>query len=182
MGPTIDQHAGAQDSMFEEPADFFEPETHEAAYEAHHEPSDQAEPSYEAAGDFAGETSEPVHPEAPTSGHSPDHVLASAGGETASEPKLEPEPELPSELPSVLTADDFSALEERVLRAVTLVRSERQSRIAAEERVAALEAQLQTQTPAFEGLQQEVDALRREREQVRQRVDRLLSQLDALEL
>jgi len=83
---------------------------------------------------------------------------------------------------SVLSVDDFAALEERVFRAVNLVRNERQTRAAAEERAAALEARLAVEHPAVERLQQEVDSLRIEREQVRQRVERLLSQLDALEL
>jgi hypothetical protein len=83
---------------------------------------------------------------------------------------------------SVLSVDDFAALEERVFRAVSLVRNERQARAAAEERAVALEARLAVEHPAVERLQQEVDSLRIEREQVRQRVERLLSQLDALEL
>lgn len=83
---------------------------------------------------------------------------------------------------SVLSVDDFAALEERVFRAVNLVRNERQARAAAEERAVALEARLAVEHPAVERLQQEVDSLRIEREQVRQRVERLLSQLDALEL
>jgi FtsZ-binding cell division protein ZapB len=83
---------------------------------------------------------------------------------------------------TVLTVDDFSALEERVLRAVSLVRRERQARVVAEDRVKALEVEVQAQIPAIERLQQEVDSLRAEREQVRLRVERLLSQLDAMEL
>jgi hypothetical protein len=84
-----------------------------------------------------------------------------------------------------LTVNDFEALEDRVLRAVALVRSERQARVAAEDRIRLLEAQveeLELRHPIVERLQREMDALRIEREQVRQRVDRLLSQLDALEL
>jgi hypothetical protein len=94
--------------------------------------------------------------------------------------------------PTMLTANDFAALEERVMRAVTLVRSERQARIAAEERAATMEAQLhdfeaqiqqiEAQSPILERLVREVESLRIEREQVRQRVERLLGQLDALEL
>jgi hypothetical protein len=86
---------------------------------------------------------------------------------------------------TVLTVDDFAALEERILRAVDLVRRERQGRAAAEERIAALEVELQQlrgQTSTIEHLQQEVESLRVEREQVRLRVERLLGQLDALEL
>jgi hypothetical protein len=85
----------------------------------------------------------------------------------------------------ILTVDDFAALEERVLRAVNLVRREREGRIAAEQRVTTLEgelAQQQVANSAVARLQQEVDALRVEREQVRVRVERLLSQLDALEI
>ena len=81
-----------------------------------------------------------------------------------------------------LTIDDFAALEDRVVRAVSLVRRERQARAAAEEKSAALEAELLQQAPIVEKLQQEVNALRTEREQVRQRVERLLRQLDVLEL
>ncbi len=81
-----------------------------------------------------------------------------------------------------LSADDFSALEERILRAVERVKQERQARADAEKRAAAAEAKLQETAPVTESLQKEVSALRAERESVRQRVERLLSQLDALEL
>jgi phage shock protein A len=81
-----------------------------------------------------------------------------------------------------LSADDFSALEERIVRAVELVKRERLARAAAEERAASAEAQLGEQSPVVDQLKQEIRTLRSERDQVRQRVERLLSQLDALEL
>lgn len=81
-----------------------------------------------------------------------------------------------------LSADDFSALEERIVRAVELVKKERLSRVAAEERAAKIEAQLGGQAPLIDQLNAEVRSLRSERDHVRQRVERLLSQLDALEL
>jgi hypothetical protein len=107
-----------------------------------------------------------------------------------------------------VSVDDFSALEERVRRAVEMVKRERQARAAAEARVAELEAHAtdprlarrsrgaasgagsratqlkskQTQLPVVEQLQSELSALRAERDQVRQRVERLLAQLDTLEL
>ncbi len=81
-----------------------------------------------------------------------------------------------------LSADDFSALEERVVRAVELVKRERQARAAAEDRAAKAEAQLAEETPVVEQMKQEIRSLRAERDQVRQRVERLLTQLDALEL
>jgi chromosome segregation ATPase len=81
-----------------------------------------------------------------------------------------------------VSVDEFTGLEERILRAVELVKRERLARAAAEERVAQIEAQLREQAPLVEQLQKEMSALRAEREHVRQRVERLLSQLDALEL
>lgn len=81
-----------------------------------------------------------------------------------------------------LSANDFSALEERIVRAVKLVKSERQARTVAEQRAEDLEGQLSEQSSIVKNLQEEVRALNTEREQVRQRVERLLAQLDALEV
>jgi uncharacterized coiled-coil protein SlyX len=81
-----------------------------------------------------------------------------------------------------VSVDDFSALEERIRRTVDLVKRERQARAAAEERAASAEGQLRVQSPLVEQLGNEIAALRAERDQVRQRVERLLKQLDALEL
>jgi hypothetical protein len=90
----------------------------------------------------------------------------------------------PSSEPTALalSTTDFSALEERVVRTVELVKRERQARAAAEERATKAEAQLEEQSPMVDQMKQEVRSLRAERDQVRQRVERLLSQLDALEL
>jgi hypothetical protein len=81
-----------------------------------------------------------------------------------------------------LSPDDFSALEERILRAVDLVKRGRVTNAAAEERAQKAEVQLREQMPLVEQLQKEVDALRAERDHVRQRVERLLAQLDSIEL
>jgi hypothetical protein len=81
-----------------------------------------------------------------------------------------------------VSVDDFSALEERIQRAVELVKRERQARAAAEERAVTAEAQVRMQQPLLDQLQNEINAMRAERDQVRQRVERLLAQLDALEL
>ena len=81
-----------------------------------------------------------------------------------------------------LSVDDFSSLEERILRAVNLVKRERLARSAAEQRATEAETRLQENTAASEELQKEVNALRAERDHIRQRVEKLLSQLDALEL
>ena len=81
-----------------------------------------------------------------------------------------------------LSPDEFSALEERVLRAVELVKRERAARAEAVARAEQAEAQLGTRADAFEEMKREVDGLRAERDQVRVRVERLLGELDALEL
>jgi hypothetical protein len=81
-----------------------------------------------------------------------------------------------------LSLDDFSSLEDRILRAVNLVKRERTARAAAEERAAQAEGKANEQASAAEQLQKEVASLRAERDHIRQRVEKLLSQLDALEL
>jgi len=81
-----------------------------------------------------------------------------------------------------LSANDFTALEERILRAVEVVRRERQARAAADERAGRAEAQLSQLSTHLEQSEKELGLLRAERDQVRERVDRLLGQLDALEL
>jgi len=114
-----------------------------------------------------------------------------AAVETASETASVDQPQQTHEEPAALavSADDFAALEERIRRAVELVKRERQARAGAEARSAELEArvtqaeaQVQAQSPLVEQLQIELNALRAERDQVRQRVERLLKQLDTLEL
>lgn len=117
-----------------------------------------------------------------------------AAVDTMPETELEAEMELekdsqdqiavPAEEPRALTvsADDFAELEERVLRAVTLVKQERQARLAAEERATRAEAQLHEKSPLMERMEVELASLKAERDQVRQRVEKLLTQLDALEL
>jgi|SRR5271166_2450280 len=81
-----------------------------------------------------------------------------------------------------LSVDEFSALEDRIVRTVNLVKRERQERTAVEQRASEAEAKLREQMPLAERLEKEVKALQEERDEVRQRVERLLAQLDALEL
>jgi hypothetical protein len=97
------------------------------------------------------------------------------GESAASETQVEP-------AALTVSADDFSALEERIVRAVELVKKARQARAAAEERATQAEAKISEQVPRIEQLEKELHALKGERDQVRQRVERLLAQLDTLEL
>jgi septal ring factor EnvC (AmiA/AmiB activator) len=86
--------------------------------------------------------------------------------------------------PPALTVSsvDFSALEDRIIRAVEVLKRERQIRAAAEERAANAESQLNNLTTKVNQLEKDLQALQSERDHVRQRVERLLSQLDALEV
>jgi septal ring factor EnvC (AmiA/AmiB activator) len=106
--------------------------------------------------------------------------------QTFFEPDVADEPDTVKAHPEppalALSVDDFAALEDRIVRAVELVKRERKARAAAEERAAKAEAQIGEQAPIVSELKQEIRSLRTERDQVRQRVERLLKQLDALEL
>ena len=84
-----------------------------------------------------------------------------------------------------LAVADFQALEERVLRAVELLKAEREAHAAAtakveelERRGAELERQLSTRSEQSTRLESEIGQLQQERDHVRGRVERLLKHLD----
>jgi division protein CdvB (Snf7/Vps24/ESCRT-III family) len=79
-----------------------------------------------------------------------------------------------------VVTDDFSALEQRVVRAVEMVKKERAARVQADETLARLQDQMETQTATLEQTQEQVKTLEKERENVRQRVEKLLKQLDEI--
>lgn len=77
-------------------------------------------------------------------------------------------------------ADDFAALEQRILRTVDLLKAERSARVAAEDQVAELQQRLDTQTADTQEVASEIEAYKSERDLVRTRIERLLRQLDEL--
>ncbi len=77
-------------------------------------------------------------------------------------------------------ADDFGALEQRVMRMVELLRTERRERQKTEENASTLQQLLDEQGVQLERAQGELEQLGRERDLVRGRVERLLKQLDDL--
>jgi hypothetical protein len=79
-----------------------------------------------------------------------------------------------------LTADDFNALEQRVLRTVELLKKEREARATAEQNATTLQQLLDEQSAQLTKVQDQVKAFEQERETVRQRVERLLNQLDEI--
>jgi chromosome segregation ATPase len=87
--------------------------------------------------------------------------------------------ETTTETPAI-SADEFQALEQKVLRAVEIVRREREARAAAEADAAELRAQLEALTAASNAAQAQITTLNQERETVRQRVEKMLQQMDEL--
>jgi len=92
---------------------------------------------------------------------------------------------------SGVSVDEFQALEQKVLRAVEIVKREREARAAAESEVTSLRGQLAAQMGAAEGqvreahrekeaAESQIAALSKEREAVRQRVEKMLQQMDEL--
>lgn len=99
---------------------------------------------------------------------------------------------------SGVSLDEFQALEQRVLRAVEIVKQEREARAAAEaelgrvrEELAEARRQAESQAAAaksesesaqreFAAARGELEALHGERDTVRRRVEKLLAQLDEL--
>ncbi len=81
---------------------------------------------------------------------------------------------------STISVDEFQALEQKVLRAVEIVRREREARATAEAEVAALQAQLDELRNASNHAQSEITTLNQERTSVRLRVEKMLQQMDEL--
>jgi chromosome segregation ATPase len=84
-----------------------------------------------------------------------------------------------------LAAADFQALEERVLRAVELLKAEREAHAAATAKIEELqrhsidlERQLASRSENASRLESEISHLQQERDHVRGRVERLLKHLD----
>jgi chromosome segregation ATPase len=81
---------------------------------------------------------------------------------------------------SGVSVDEFQALEQKVLRAVEIVKREREARAAADAEVAALREQLKDAASQVQAAESQVAALGQERDSVRQRVEKMLQQMDEL--
>ena len=77
-------------------------------------------------------------------------------------------------------ADDFHALEEKVYRAIESLKAARAAREAVERDVARLRQQMAERADELGSLRHGMVTLRREREEVRSRVEKLLKQIEAL--
>ncbi len=91
------------------------------------------------------------------------------------------EPSEEEELTLTMNATEFAALEDRVARVVEIVKKERQSLTAAQERAQQAEAELTLQAPRIAELERELEAAKSERQQAYQRLSGLLTELESLE-
>jgi hypothetical protein len=81
---------------------------------------------------------------------------------------------------ATISVDEFQALEQKVLRAVEIVKKEREARAKAEAEVATLHEQLEFQTLVATEAQTAVTTLTKDRDAVRLRVEKMLQQMDDL--
>jgi cell division protein FtsB len=81
---------------------------------------------------------------------------------------------------ATVSVDEFQALEQKVLRAVEIVKQERETRAKLEAEIANLKEQLEFQTLVASEAQSAVNTLSKDRESVKQRVEKMLEQMDEL--
>ena len=88
---------------------------------------------------------------------------------------------------ATISADEFQALEGKVLQAVEMIRRERESRTAveaerdsAQAEIVVLQERLAALEEANSTVRTELEGFHREREAVRGRVERMLAQMDEL--
>ena len=76
--------------------------------------------------------------------------------------------------------EDFPALEEKIYKAIELLKAARAGRAAAERDAHRLREQLEEREEELQTLRSEMVSLRKEREEVRSRVEKMLKQIDSL--
>src|SRR5215472_7243695 len=78
------------------------------------------------------------------------------------------------------SGEDFPALEEKIYQAIELLKAARAAKAAAERDANRLRAQLEEREEELETLRAAVVSLRKEREEVRGRVEKVLKQIDSM--
>jgi predicted nucleic acid-binding Zn-ribbon protein len=84
------------------------------------------------------------------------------------------------ELSPEISADEFHSLEAKVYQTIELLKTAREGKVAAERDVTRLREQLELREEETENLRKEVIGLRKEREEVRTRVEKMVRQIDEL--
>lgn len=85
-----------------------------------------------------------------------------------------------SQMERPVAGEDFLVLEEKIRETIERLRSAREAKAAAERDANRLREQLEQREEDLEVLRSEVIALRKEREEVRGRVEKMLKQMDQL--
>ena len=78
------------------------------------------------------------------------------------------------------STDEFRALEEKVYKTIELLKAAREAKNIAERDVSRLREQLEEREEEVETMRQQIVVLRRDREEVRGRVEKMLKQIDTL--
>jgi septal ring factor EnvC (AmiA/AmiB activator) len=86
------------------------------------------------------------------------------------------EEEVSAEVP----AEDFQALEDKVYRTIELYKAAREARATAERDVKRLREQLEEREEENEAMRRELVHLRKDRESIRARVEKMLGQMESL--
>lgn len=79
-----------------------------------------------------------------------------------------------------IASDDFQSLEEKIYRTIEQLKAARDAKAAAEADLARVRQQLATHRQESEAAHRELVELRRERDEVRARVEKLLESIDTL--
>src|SRR5947208_14083616 len=88
--------------------------------------------------------------------------------------------ELENETGKLIGSEDFPALEQKIYKAIELLKSAREGKAAAERDAGRLREQLEQREEELDVLRGEMISLRKEREEVRGRVEKMLKQIDVL--
>ena len=84
------------------------------------------------------------------------------------------------EVSAEVPAEDFEALEEKVYRTIELYKAAKEARTTAERDVKRLREQLEEREEENESMRRELIQLRKDREDIRGRVEKMLGQMDSL--
>ena len=84
------------------------------------------------------------------------------------------------EVSAEVPAEDFQALEEKVYRTIELYKAAREARSTAERDAKRLREQLEEREEENESMRRELVQLRKDREDIRARVEKMLGQMDSL--
>jgi len=88
--------------------------------------------------------------------------------------------DLENETERLVASEDFPALEQKIYKTIELLKSAREAKAAAERDAGRLREQLEQREEELEMLRAAVVSLRKEREEVRSRVEKMLKQVDLI--